>query len=577
MPVRRVLILDGYTDEPAGLGVPPYIDVYPRYIAGAAWAVDKGIEVRYVTVDEFRRDLSRSLREADLLYDLVVVIAGVVVPGKYLGGKPLTAEELVTWFQLIERPRKVLVGPAARFGISSGVGGTRAMLPKEVKHCFDAVVRGDPEIYVYEALSEGFERAREWAVRADYSLVDRFAVLGAKIVTQHPNHGFNLVAEIETYRGCPRWVSGGCSFCVEPLYGRPVQRDPRSVVKEIEALHHFGVRHVRLGRQADFYTYLSPKLGEEEFPPPNPEAIEGLLRGIRTAAPYLRTLHIDNVNPGTIARHPGLSRELTKKLIRYHTPGDVAAFGVESADPKVIKANNLGVLPEEVLEAIRILNELGRSRGYNGMPELLPGINFVLGLPGESRDTFRYNLELLDKIAEMNLLVRRINVRQVLVLPGTRLASMNVLVDKHRRYIKSFVRVVRERYDPLFLRRLAPPGSVVKELYVEKCVGGLCYARQAGSYPLTFELPCPGSLSPGRDVVDAVAVRVKGRSVVGYPVPLDANRSSIATLAKLPLRGEAIKRITSAKARGTLSETYLARCLSGGELLTLAGRSRFVC
>ena len=28
-------ILDCYTDEPAGLGVPPYLGVYPRYISGS--------------------------------------------------------------------------------------------------------------------------------------------------------------------------------------------------------------------------------------------------------------------------------------------------------------------------------------------------------------------------------------------------------------------------------------------------------------------------------------------------------------------------------------------------------------
>jgi len=50
----RILIVDGYNDEPGGLGVPPYIDVYPRYIAGAAWAARKDVTAHYVTVDEYR-------------------------------------------------------------------------------------------------------------------------------------------------------------------------------------------------------------------------------------------------------------------------------------------------------------------------------------------------------------------------------------------------------------------------------------------------------------------------------------------------------------------------------------------
>ena len=30
-----VTIVDGYVDEPAHFGVPPYISTYPRYVAGA--------------------------------------------------------------------------------------------------------------------------------------------------------------------------------------------------------------------------------------------------------------------------------------------------------------------------------------------------------------------------------------------------------------------------------------------------------------------------------------------------------------------------------------------------------------
>ena len=42
-------ILDCYTDEPAGLGVPPYLGTYPRYIAGF---LDE--EVNYLTIDDLR-------------------------------------------------------------------------------------------------------------------------------------------------------------------------------------------------------------------------------------------------------------------------------------------------------------------------------------------------------------------------------------------------------------------------------------------------------------------------------------------------------------------------------------------
>ena len=551
MRISKVLILDGYTDEPAGLGVPPYIDVYPRYIAGAVWAADKSIRVDYVTVDEARRDIHAFISRARS-YDLLVVIAGVVVPGKYLGGEPIRLEELRLWPSLIEGPFKVLVGPAARFGISSGEGGRVAALPKEVREAFDVIVRGDPELYVYRLVSEGEQHANPYEVREDYRLVDRFAVLGAAIVEQHPNHGYNLIAEIETFRGCPRYITGGCSFCIEPAYGRPVVRSPEAIVAEVEALYRHGVRAFRLGRQPDILVYGSPEIGDREWPKPNPDALRKLFHGIRSVAPGLETLHIDNVNPGTIVHHEREAREALKVIIEYHTPGDVAAMGVETADPKVVEANNLGVYPDEALHAIRIVNELGARRGWNGLPELLPGINFVLGLKGETRETYRLNLEFVKRVYEEGLMLRRINVRQVLILPGTR---MWVYGDKWLRMHRGLARWLRRKlmeYSRLFLERIVPRGTILRGLYVEKYDErlGVTFARQTGSYPLVAELPCKLE-RPSK--IDVIVYSHGARSVRALPVPLRRDAAPIRLLAKA-LGVHESRAYEEAVSRGLLSE-----------------------
>ena len=92
---------------------------------------------------------------------------------------------------------------------------------------------------------------------------------------------------------------------------------------------------------------------------PVPDLLGGSLSSIRTAAPELKTLHIDNTNPATIAKHEQESRDALRAIIRHHTPGDVAAFGMETADPEVVVANNLKADAEDVLRAIRIVNEEG--------------------------------------------------------------------------------------------------------------------------------------------------------------------------------------------------------------------------
>ncbi|MFA7303754.1 MAG: radical SAM protein, partial [Methanoregula sp.] len=83
MPADAIII-DGYVDEPACLGVPPYISPYIRTVAGAL--ISYGFSVRYLTIDQLRTGPAKvnELSRADLL----VMIAGVTVPGKYLGGTP---------------------------------------------------------------------------------------------------------------------------------------------------------------------------------------------------------------------------------------------------------------------------------------------------------------------------------------------------------------------------------------------------------------------------------------------------------------------------------------------------------
>ncbi|MGB9613921.1 MAG: radical SAM protein, partial [Fervidobacterium sp.] len=48
----RCVVIDGYVDEPAVLGVPPYISTYVRYVAGLFLL--KGFEVDYYTIDQVR-------------------------------------------------------------------------------------------------------------------------------------------------------------------------------------------------------------------------------------------------------------------------------------------------------------------------------------------------------------------------------------------------------------------------------------------------------------------------------------------------------------------------------------------
>ena len=115
------ILIDGYVDEPACLGVPPYISPYIRTVAGVF--AEHGITTDYVTIDQLRRD---PLRVANLSsYKYVIMIAGVTVPGKYLSGTPATLTELQQiGFTLRGRSVSLLGGPIG-FGYSPQ-GGAKA-------------------------------------------------------------------------------------------------------------------------------------------------------------------------------------------------------------------------------------------------------------------------------------------------------------------------------------------------------------------------------------------------------------------------------------------------------------------
>lgn len=530
-----VTILDGYVDEPTCLGVPPYLSPYPRYLAGAVWAFDHTATVRYLTIDQLRAD--RSLLERISTSQVLAVIAGMAVPGRYLAGFPVSPNELRHFLGGLTQPLKLLCGPAARYGF--GLAGGKAVRDvRSVEDLFDLVVTGDGELALTELLTSNFKVDRVDAARcrADASAISEYAVRGAGIVAQHPFYPRYLITELETYRGCPRSITGGCSFCSEPQKGLPDYRPIEDILAEIEALYAAGIRHFRLGNQPCIFSYLAHGAGEEEYPRPNPEALETLFSGIRRVAPALETLHIDNANPGVIARYPAECRRIAKSIIRYHTSGDVAALGVESVDPVVITRNNLKATAEEVLSAVRLLNEVGSLRGATGLPELLPGLNFVFGLDGETKRTFELDYEFLHQLLAEGLLVRRINLRQVIPIPGTRLFQLgNRVVSQHKHEFHRFKRLVRETIDRPMLERLVPSGTVLTRVYTELHEGRVTFGRQLGSYPLLVGLP---GVLPLRHFLDVKVVGFGYRSITAVPFPLAINEASLDMLKALPGIGE---------------------------------------
>jgi radical SAM superfamily enzyme with C-terminal helix-hairpin-helix motif len=511
-----VTIVDGYVDEPAHFGVPPYISTYPRFTAGAL--VDAGVpqeNITYHTIDELREDRMKWGDVADA--DLFVYVGGMTVPGKYVGGTPAEPDEVkeLAW----TADGVTLLGGPVRFGVGEENAGAQDMERKDLD--YDFVAKGDVEAAAYDLVDSGLEGFNNRM--RDNSELDRWAEGGAFVVEQHPDHPNYLIAEMETSRGC----AYRCSFCTEPLYGNPAFRTPDSVVSEVDRLSDYGVGHFRLGRQADILAFG----GDGEAP--NPDAIRDLYSGIREVAPNLGTLHLDNMNPVTITEYPEKSREAIEIIAEHNTPGDTAAFGLESADPVVQEQNNLLVTAEECLEAVRVVNEAGGWRpAENRLPKLLPGINLVHGLQGERPETYDHNRRFLRQVYDEGLMLRRINIRQVMAFAGTEMGDTGADIAKeHKAQFQDYKEAVREQVDNPMLKRVVPPGTVLPNVHLEYHQDGKTFGRQLGTYPLLVGIPGERELG---QAIDVAIVDHGYRSVTGVPYPLDLNSASMDELTTVP-------------------------------------------
>ncbi|HSV98788.1 MAG TPA: radical SAM protein [Sedimentisphaerales bacterium] len=469
-------ILDCYTDEPAGLGVPPFIGVWPRYAAGLYEN-----EPTYLTIDDIRlvryvecvREVvidppygrthlevlnhTRSYEEIRRVLentDELVIVVGVQTPGKYLSARPGTLHEVEKLLRSFEDGRqttedgavpwsyrKILTGPVL-------IGGTQA--------------RGGARPQVADA--EYFDEFRPLTFDT-YDQLQPLALKGASFVKQMP-HLANRIVEIETGRGCPR--ERGCSFCTEPIKNKVQWRRPELVVEEVRALMEQGARAFRLGKQSCIYSYEGG----------DPQKLEAMLSPLAAMRPAV--LHIDNANPQMI------DEKRTELFVKYLTPGSTAAMGIESFDSRVTAANNLNCPYDMAFEAIRTVNRIGGFRGENGCHALLPGINILLGLAAETPETLDKNFAALKQILDEGLLIRRINIRRVVPFPGTPLYQQvgRKFLRKNMRYYVDWIEKVRQEIDIPMLQRLFPVGTVLKDLCSEVHNGHMTFLRQIGSYPI---------------------------------------------------------------------------------------------
>ncbi len=507
--MKKYLILDCYVDEPACLGVPPFISPYPRYIYGALLSagVSPG-DIRYLTIDHLRESEYNFSEN----YGHVFLIGGAVVPGKYLGARIGSLAEINKILTLNSKT-KISVGGLIHRAITSPPANTTVIKNDIEKFAF-TLARNNPE-----DSERTVPEIAEWGVK------------GAELVKSHPWYP-DVICEMESGRGCPREVH--CSFCSEGLNKRVEFRDPGDILDEVDALIACGVSRFRIGRQADIIQYgsrLSTYING--FPQPEPSAVSELFSELkkRKESGLITVLNVDNANPGSIVNWPDHSSLILKSIADAVTPGDTLPFGIESFDENVVRLNNLKVTPDQAIFAVKLVNEIC-GRREEGIPKLLPGINLIHGLRGETADTFKINLQYLEKLAADNLLVKRINIRKLQPYPGTPLFNERYKISPSlTKRFEYFRDRIRDEIDNLMLKKIYPAGTIIKDTLMLDSRDGYSMGKQISSYSITVKVP---GMFDNKSFKDVLITGHRERSLAALPLPFTINTTSAKAFEMIP-------------------------------------------
>ncbi|MCI9585291.1 MAG: radical SAM protein [Bacilli bacterium] len=465
------VIIDCYTDEPSGLGVPPFLSVHSRYIVGCLGKAN--VKYYYLTIDDLRyangethfensfnkrilnttknkNDVSSIIENAKNIY----VVMGCFVKYEYVSAEPPTfseVEELLHKFSNNDT-NKLL------FYSLGGSELTRKTVKETVpRNLFNDIIFGNTYNYFLGETKQKF--------KSNYNQLKDIAIYSSNILTQLERP---LVFEIETATGCNR--NPGCTFCIEGMRGLPLQfRDKEDIVKEIKSCYDLGARYFRLGRQPNFYAYQNCNVNE----------IEKLFHMIWNACPNIKTLHIDNVSPHNVNTEEG--KEITRIVAKYTTDGNITPFGIESFDSVVREKCNLNGTIDDIHKSISIINKYGKERGKTGIPKLLPGINIIYGLDGQSNDTLHHNIENFNKILSSGDFVRRVFVRKLTSPYGEQFDHYN---SKELQEFTSWSKSIENEFSIPMLKTVFPLNLIISELRMEMYKDGNSILRQMATCPV---------------------------------------------------------------------------------------------
>jgi anaerobic magnesium-protoporphyrin IX monomethyl ester cyclase len=226
-------------------------------------------------------------------------------------------------------------------------------------------------------------RVVESPARASIENLDELPMAARELLPMGRYRALGTPCTVITSRGCPF----GCIFCSgRRMFGPKVRfRTPGLVVDEIEKIQHdFGPGKINIVDDTFTLNHGHAR-----------SVCEEMLR---------RNL---DVTWSIFARVDRVDEELSRLMKRAGC--EWMLFGVESADEAILKTIKKGITTEAVERAVRIASEAGINV-FN---------SFILGLPGESRDTALKSMSFADDL--LHRYGAKYGFHMLSPLPGTEL------------------------------------------------------------------------------------------------------------------------------------------------------------
>jgi radical SAM superfamily enzyme YgiQ (UPF0313 family) len=246
----------------------------------------------------------------------------------------------------------------------------------------DLIALGEGEETIVDLIKEA-EGKREWGkisgivyrngpeilstgIREPVADVDSLPIPARHLLPLGRYRALGMAISMTTSRGCPF----KCIFCVgRKMVGPKVRyRDPVKVVDELEYLNSLNFHQINIA--------------DDLFTAKEGHCISVCNEIIRRALKVKWT---------SFARVDTVSKKVLSKM--KEAGCQAVSFGIESANPEILKTIKKGITIDQVIAAVNACNEAG----------VKPHASFILGLPGETPETLKESVDFGEKLKKMGV------------------------------------------------------------------------------------------------------------------------------------------------------------------------------